>query len=178
MYVQYIHVYGVRASGKRTSTIPWGQNFRLAQLASEVTPQTLRPFAPLDTMSSQKNNGIPLEHAPDGLGYRLLELPPELVSLIEGDDPSALTLESSEAVALLKTADRTYSLRQKNTSNTLFLLSPTLAKPCASQLPEVPTGLSAIATIRETVELVPGTGQAAPATATKGKWHERFGRSR
>jgi len=38
-------------------------------------------------MSSQDNNGIPLSHAPDGRGYRLLELPSELVSLLEGDSP-------------------------------------------------------------------------------------------
>ena len=37
-------------------------------------------------MASQGDNGIPLSHAPDGRGYRLLELPPELVSLLEADD--------------------------------------------------------------------------------------------
>lgn len=30
---------------------------------------------------------IPLAHAPDGLGYKLVELPPELVSLLESDNP-------------------------------------------------------------------------------------------
>ncbi len=38
-------------------------------------------------MSSQDGAGIPLVHAPDGLGYRLLELPAELVALLEGDNP-------------------------------------------------------------------------------------------
>jgi sister chromatid cohesion protein DCC1 len=37
-------------------------------------------------MSSQDNTGIPLSHAPDGVGYKLLELPPELLSLLEADD--------------------------------------------------------------------------------------------
>ncbi len=38
-------------------------------------------------MPSQDDRGIPLHHAPDGVGYKLLELPPELVSLLEGDSP-------------------------------------------------------------------------------------------
>ena len=41
------------------------------------------------TMSSQDNQGISLSHAPDGIGYRLLELPPELVVLLEGENPPA-----------------------------------------------------------------------------------------
>lgn len=39
------------------------------------------------TMSSQKDTGIPLVHAPDGKGYKLLELPPELLALLESDRP-------------------------------------------------------------------------------------------
>ena len=35
----------------------------------------------------QDNAGIPLAHAPDGAGYKLLELPPELLALLESDDP-------------------------------------------------------------------------------------------
>jgi hypothetical protein len=38
-------------------------------------------------MSSQDNTGIPLAHAPDGTGYKLLELPPELLELLESQDP-------------------------------------------------------------------------------------------
>lgn len=30
--------------------------------------------------------GIPLSHAPDGVGYKLLELPAELVALIEEEN--------------------------------------------------------------------------------------------
>lgn len=37
-------------------------------------------------MSSQPN-GIPLAHAPDETGYKLLELPPELLELFESQDP-------------------------------------------------------------------------------------------
>lgn len=35
-------------------------------------------------MSSQKK-GIPLSHVPDDIGYRLIELPPDLQSLLESD---------------------------------------------------------------------------------------------
>ena len=37
-------------------------------------------------MSSQSDSGIPLLHAPSGVGYRLIELPAELVSLMESDN--------------------------------------------------------------------------------------------
>ena len=94
----------------------------------------------------------------------------------------SLTLEASETAALLKTPEKTYSLRQKNTSNSLFLLAPTRpvppSSPTTTMLPSSP-GLLAIATIHETVELIPEAKQAAaPAPTAKGKWHERFGRSR
>lgn len=36
-------------------------------------------------MSSQ-TRGIPVRHIPDDAGYRLIELPPELVSLLESDN--------------------------------------------------------------------------------------------
>lgn len=41
-------------------------------------------------MSSQDNKGIPFSHALDGVGYKLLELPPELVTLLEGENPPTL----------------------------------------------------------------------------------------
>lgn len=90
---------------------------------------------------------------------------------------SSLTLESSETSALLKTPDRTYSLRQKNTSNSVILLSPTPDQ-----------GIAAISTIRETVELelAPQAAAAGSAssggplknTGSRGKWHEMFGKGR
>ncbi|KAJ9136473.1 hypothetical protein NKR23_g9877 [Pleurostoma richardsiae] len=136
-------------------------------------------------MSSQNNTGIPLSHAPDGVGYRLLELPPELLSLLESDDPLTLTLESSPTVGLLRTPGKTYSLRQKNTSNALMLLSVAEEAPPASsggELAEISqVGVHVIATMHETVELVPeaaGGDSAAPAAPARGKWHERFGRGR
>ncbi|KAL1843085.1 hypothetical protein VTJ49DRAFT_3220 [Mycothermus thermophilus] len=173
-------------------------------------------------MSSQENQGIPLLHAPDGTGYKLLELPPELLELLESQDPpthrgyQSLTLHPSPTAALLKTpAGKTYSLRQKNTSNALILLEPTTtttttttttgtgtgtgpadgssdpsqseaAAAAASSPPSTTTGLRAIATLHETIELMPeadgGGSQAATAAAAaakpRGKWHEKFARRR
>ncbi len=84
-----------------------------------------------------------------------------------------MTITSSDTAALLKTPDKTYSLRQKNTSNSLVLLSPAgdeLATP----------SVKAIATVHETIELVPegGSEVTTPATAARGKWHELFGKGR
>ncbi|KAB5576398.1 hypothetical protein GE09DRAFT_1282049 [Coniochaeta sp. 2T2.1] len=169
-------------------------------------------------MSSQENKGIPLSHAPNHVSYKLFELPPELLELLESDNPPVLTLTSSPTAALLKSPTKTYSLRQKNTSNALILLSPssttnnpststpTTSTPNAttstttsdtaahtspiqdtgtdtgmSEMPDTYTapGLNAIATVHETIELVPeGDDAAAPAKVAKGKWHERFAKRR
>ncbi|KAF4471079.1 Sister chromatid cohesion DCC1 [Fusarium albosuccineum] len=131
-------------------------------------------------MSSQ-SRGIPIAHNPTSANYRLIELPPDVQSLLESDSPPVLTLESSDSSALLKTPSKTYAFRQKNTSNAIMLLSPT---PSTSETPE--QGISIISTIRETVELetVPdkaaagASGGAPKSTGSKGKWHERFGRNR
>lgn len=93
----------------------------------------------------------------------------------------SLTLESSPSSALLRTADKTYALRQKNTSNALIILTPHIATP---SVPE--DGLALISTIRETVDLeavkdpatVPQPAENSKDTGSKGKWHERFGRNR
>jgi hypothetical protein len=76
----------------------------------------------------------------------------------------SLQLEPSPAAALLRAGDQVFSLRQKNTSNALILLAAVGE-----------SSLGAIATLHETVELVPETGGTGAAPA-KGKWHERFGR--
>ncbi|KPM45336.1 hypothetical protein AK830_g1136 [Neonectria ditissima] len=129
-------------------------------------------------MSSQ-SRGIPLRHIPDDAGYRLIELPPELLSLLESDTAPVLTLESSDTSALLKTPNKTYALRQKNTSNALMLLAP---RPTPDSLEQA---VAIVSTIRETVELevVPDKTPSAASgglknTGSKGKWHERFGKNR
>ncbi|KAJ3943117.1 uncharacterized protein N0V96_007351 [Colletotrichum fioriniae] len=110
---------------------------------------------------STQDPGIPLTHAPDARGYKLMELPPDLEALLTGEDAP------------------------KNTSNSLILLAPHSAAtpPDSSSDDSIPVaGLAAIATIHETVELVaqtePQTISNLKNTGSKGKWHEKFGRGR
>ncbi|KAG5980611.1 hypothetical protein E4U55_003836 [Claviceps digitariae] len=127
-------------------------------------------------MSSQ-NQGITLTHKPHDSGYRLLELPPDLANLLESPSAPVLFLQESDTAALLRTPDRTYNLRQKNTSNALFLLSSTQSPDSTDQQ------LAIIATVHETVELdvvpeIPVRTDRLADTLSRGKWHERFGKGR
>ncbi|CAK7264175.1 hypothetical protein SEPCBS119000_000864 [Sporothrix epigloea] len=131
---------------------------------------------------------ISLVHAADGIGYRLLELPAELV-----DDHAEWSLSSSaDGLAQLHAAGRTYALRQKNTSNALVLLKESgdaprasePSSPATSSLRSNQSTVSVIATVHETVELVEvkqPTSNPAPkpsAAPARGKWHEKFGQMR
>ncbi|KAK4651753.1 hypothetical protein QC762_600700 [Podospora pseudocomata] len=133
-------------------------------------------------MSTQQTHPtVPLYHPPapspfslpdpDSVaGYKLIELPPDLVALLEGENPPVLTISPSPTSALLSvpSTSKSYSLRQKNTSNALIILEPTDN-----------SGLKAIATLHETVELVPvPTTTAAPEVKKRGKWHEKFASGR
>lgn len=106
---------------------------------------------------------------------------------------SSLTLHPSPTAALLKTPSKTYSLRQKNTSNALILLKPyttslSSSSSSSSGLPNEENdrvggggggGLITIATVHETIELVPEADAAAEAAPkARGKWHEKFARGR
>jgi len=52
------------------------------------TPLSRKPHNnTISTMSSQDTPSIPLWHAHDGVGYKLIELPPELVDLLETENP-------------------------------------------------------------------------------------------
>ncbi|KAI0116913.1 hypothetical protein F4814DRAFT_414406 [Daldinia grandis] len=127
-------------------------------------------------MSSQREMSISLNHAPDGIGYKLLELPAELLTLLESDTPPVLILESSTNSAILKNGTQSWGLRQKNTSNALIILKTSEeTTPSSSEVPEA--SLNAIATIHDTIELAAELAVAAPPVA-KGKWHERFARGR
>ncbi|KAI0132656.1 hypothetical protein BJ170DRAFT_680539 [Xylariales sp. AK1849] len=125
-------------------------------------------------MSSQDSSSISLVHAPDGVSYKLLELPVELLALLESDDPPVLNIESSATSAVLKHGTQSWALRQKNTSNALILLTPAETSSGPTQMPEA--GLKAIATIHDSIELIAETASAAPAV--RGKWHEKFARGR
>ncbi|KAI1336937.1 hypothetical protein F5Y15DRAFT_191452 [Xylariaceae sp. FL0016] len=128
-------------------------------------------------LSTQQDTGVPLVHAPDGVGYRLMELPPELLQLLESDDPPTLTLQSSANSAVLKTGTQSWSLRQKNTSNALILLKPTTTATSSSSSQIQVSNVSAIATIHDTIELVTEPIDKVVPVA-RGKWHEKFARGR
>ncbi|KAI9158236.1 DNA repair protein rhp42 [Paramyrothecium foliicola] len=100
-------------------------------------------------MMSSQEQGIPLRHQPDDVGYRLIELPPDLQHLLESETAPVLTLESSPNSAILRTPDKAYSLRQKNTSNAVIILSSNTSSADGQ------SSLAAISTIHETVELDP-----------------------
>ncbi|KAI1432224.1 hypothetical protein GGR50DRAFT_675603 [Xylaria sp. CBS 124048] len=126
-------------------------------------------------MSSQQASGIPVFHAHDGAGYRLIELPNELLEVLESPNPPELRLESSASSAVLICGSQSWGLRQKNTSNALILLKCGDIAVASSQPPQA--SLKAITTVHDTIELVPeSTGKPAPIT--KGKWHEKFARTR
>lgn len=120
-------------------------------------------------LTQSTGTGVPLNHAPTTTTYKLLELPPELLALLESDHPPALRLESTPVAGLVRTPDnKTWSLRQKNTSNALIILQATQDH-----------SLDAVATVHEMVELMPeAESAAAPTIAVKGKWHEKFGKTR
>ena len=46
-------------------------------------------------MSTQDSTGIPFSHAPNGTGYKLVELPPELLELLESLDPPTWVLSTT-----------------------------------------------------------------------------------
>ncbi|KEZ41421.1 hypothetical protein SAPIO_CDS7550 [Scedosporium apiospermum] len=103
-----------------------------------------------DTAPVPTRPGIPLTHVSDSKSYRLLELPPELLALLENDSPPPLHLEPGKPHAVLVTPDKRYILTQRNTSNSLILLEPAPEGP-ANQKP----GLNIIGTLHESIELAP-----------------------
>ncbi|KAI1429931.1 hypothetical protein F5Y12DRAFT_211934 [Xylaria sp. FL1777] len=126
-------------------------------------------------MLSQNDAGITVIHAPDGISYRLMELPPELLEALESATPPDLRLESSATSAILKYGSQSWGLRQKNTSNALILLKSSNVTVASAQIPQ--SSLKAVSTIHDTIELVPESADK-PAPATKGKWHEKFAKGR
>ncbi|KAI0914891.1 hypothetical protein F4824DRAFT_443221 [Ustulina deusta] len=126
-------------------------------------------------MLSQNDSGIPVIHAPNGIGYRLIELPPELLEALESATPPELKLESSTTSAILRCGSQSWGLRQKNTSNALILLKSSDMTVTSAQIPQ--SGLKAVSTIHDTIELVPESADK-PIPVTKGKWHEKFAKGR
>ena len=114
--------------------------------------------------------------------FKLLDLPPSLLSLLEdsGSRPSTLQLatSSTSSQALLKTPTATYELRQKNTSNPLMVLAP--SNTGDGDAVENVAGVSIIGKCEDTIELIEAKeGEKAEVVTEgkkKGKWHEKFAR--
>ncbi|KFY84905.1 hypothetical protein V500_08893 [Pseudogymnoascus sp. VKM F-4518 (FW-2643)] len=140
-------------------------------------------------MSTQDSTSIPLSTAHVHAPYKLLELPPDLVALLESDSPPTLHLTPGTGTphALLSTPTGTYRLQQKNTSNPLMLLRPSISSEAGSEGGDGADGgpgcasVCVVARIEDTLELLPydpAAEAAAPAKAKAGKWHEKFAASR
>ncbi|KAF2690388.1 hypothetical protein K458DRAFT_290521 [Lentithecium fluviatile CBS 122367] len=88
-------------------------------------------------MTQQHEGGVPFSVAHDLQTFRLLELPPEIVELLDSPSPPPLSIKSlppaasntpnaKPAYAVLCTPNKSFQLRQVQTSNTLFVTRPTL----------------------------------------------------
>ncbi|KAG9194695.1 hypothetical protein G6011_04730 [Alternaria panax] len=88
--------------------------------------------------TQQDQGGVPFSIAHQQQHFRLLELPPELVELLDAPNPPLLSLKSpaqsaapgtsnaTPAYAVLCTPSKTFQLRQVQTSNSLFVTQPAL----------------------------------------------------
>ncbi|OQO09489.1 hypothetical protein B0A48_04890 [Cryoendolithus antarcticus] len=84
-------------------------------------------------MSTQGDAGTPISLLAEEQHqhFRLLELPPELLEILTSANPPTLYFKSAEVApgesagnAVLCTHDKTYNIRQKNSSNTVYVLQP------------------------------------------------------
>ncbi|KAI9794408.1 MAG: hypothetical protein M1816_005478 [Peltula sp. TS41687] len=115
-------------------------------------------------MSTQEDSGISIAYQHNQQGYRLLELPPDILESlgtghtatlkIKSNLPSAKNTgdSSSSSHAVLCTERQTFHLRQVQSSNSILLLKPTQA-PSTTDKP----ALSIIACPKSTLELHPAS---------------------
>jgi len=139
-------------------------------------------------MSTQYVNDIPFSASHQQQAFKLIELPPELLTLLESDAPPTLTITSSAptettpAYALLNTGTKTYQMRQKNTSNPIMIIQPSSTGPTEADdttifIPQ--PSVCSIAKIEDTIELIVQETESAEKAAPKvNKWHEKFAKSR
>ncbi|KAF2816171.1 uncharacterized protein BDZ99DRAFT_458061 [Mytilinidion resinicola] len=125
-------------------------------------------------MATQDDSGVPFSVVHDQQQFRLVELPPEILALIDSPNASNAPIlsvksqappttssapSSKPAYAVLCTPTQTYQLRQVQTSNSVFVTKCVLTSHGDSM--PVP-GVSAIATCPTTLELHPVAGTAIP----------------
>ncbi|USP76116.1 hypothetical protein yc1106_03390 [Curvularia clavata] len=113
--------------------------------------------------TQQDQGGLPISIAHQHQHFRLLELPPEIVELLEKPDPPLLSIKSQAAsaakpaYAVLCTPDKSFQLRQVQTSNSLFVTQPALE----AHGNEIPIPVTrAIALCSSTLELHASTASA------------------
>ncbi|KAG9230818.1 hypothetical protein BJ875DRAFT_139448 [Amylocarpus encephaloides] len=137
-------------------------------------------------MATQYNNDIPFSASHNQQPFKLLELPPELLALLESDNPPEITITSSAPTAttpgyaILGSGDKKYQMRQKNTSNPIMVLQPSSTQPTKDDDAEtfVPqSSMTAISKIEDTIELI-REESVAKAPLKVNKWHEKFAKSR
>ncbi|KAH8728762.1 sister chromatid cohesion protein Dcc1 [Phaeosphaeriaceae sp. PMI808] len=117
--------------------------------------------------TQQDEGGVPLSIAHEMQQFRLFELPSDIVALIDAPHPPRLSIKSrapsstpndKPAYAVLCTPDKTFELRQVQTSNLLFITQPALE----THGNEIPISVTrAIASCTQTLELHPYTPSAA-----------------
>ncbi|GAB7361735.1 hypothetical protein MBLNU230_g1782t1 [Neophaeotheca triangularis] len=124
-------------------------------------------------MATQDDSGTAFSIMPEEeqQHFRLLELPPDLLSLFQSKATSSLQLKSTpgppgqemSGTAVLCTSDQTFNVRQVSTSNTVYI-----TQPRHQPSPDVGTvrdfagpGLSAIAQCDSTLELIPAKDVSA-----------------
>ncbi|APA13237.1 hypothetical protein sscle_10g080070 [Sclerotinia sclerotiorum 1980 UF-70] len=164
-------------------------------------------------MSTQYANSIPFTANHTQQAFKLLELPPELLTLLESDTPPTLQISASSYaphhahLSVSNTASnhilKTYTLRQKNTSNPLMLLSPSSVQKIPEEEQEqeqapssftsiTQPSITRISSVDQTIELIEqeeeqdleGQGQGGENSKQKekpvkvNKWHEKFAQSR
>ncbi|RAR15169.1 sister chromatid cohesion protein dcc1 [Stemphylium lycopersici] len=120
--------------------------------------------------TQQDHGGVPFSVAHEHQHFRLLELPPEIVDLIDAPDPPLLSIKSpapsaasgtaneKPAYAVLCTPNKSFQLRQVQTSNSLFVTQPAL-EAHGNEIPIPAT--RAIALCTTTLELHASTISAA-----------------
>ncbi|KAJ4301784.1 hypothetical protein N0V90_003878 [Kalmusia sp. IMI 367209] len=121
-------------------------------------------------MATQQNEGgVPFAVAHELQTFRLLELPPEIVELIEAPNPPLLSIKSlppaasgtpngKPAYAVLCTPNKSFQIRQVQTSNSVFVTQPAYDAH-GNEIPIPAT--CAIASCTATLELHPADASAA-----------------
>ncbi|CZS96326.1 uncharacterized protein RAG0_05701 [Rhynchosporium agropyri] len=137
-------------------------------------------------MATQYTTDIPFSSSQTQQAFKLLELPSELLALLESENPPTFTIASSPSTltapgyALLCHGTKQYQMRQKNTSNPLLILQPSSTGPTVADdadtfIPQ--PSVTAISKIEDTIELIL-EDEGKKKEVKVNKWHEKFAKTR